>query len=222
MFNLGDPTNRLQMPIYFQVVKGASATKSGALCLPSVVGLLVSIILGGSGTSLFGYYAPFMIATSILTPIAAGLMTTLKVNASLGSLLAYQALLGFGTGIGFQGPQTAASTIFSLADAPLGISAIIFAQNFGPALFVPVAQTIFLGRLKSYLEKFVPGVDSNALATMGLLDLKNSVGSAELEDALLGYDMALTKTFFLPVALTCAGVLGALGMEWRSVKQKKS
>ena len=163
-----------------------------------------------------------MIATSVLTPIAAGLMTTLKVNATLGSLIAYQALLGFGGGIGLQGPQTAASTIFSTADAPLGISAIIFAQNFGPALFVPVAQTIFTGRLKDYLDEFVPGLNSSALANMGLLDLKDYVGSAELGDALLGYDMAVTRTFFLPVALTCASLVGAVGMEWRSVKQKKS
>lgn len=210
------------MPIYFQVVKSVSATKSGALCLPSVVGLFISVVLGGGGTSIFGYYAPFMIATSVLTPIAAGLLTTLSVSTTLFPLIAYQFLLGFGAGIGFQGPQTAASTIFSAADAPLGIAAIIFAQNFGPALSVPIAQSIFEGRLRRYLEMYVPGMDGSALANMGLLDLKQVVGSEELEGALLGYDKAVTKTFFLPVALTCASFVGALGMEWRSVKVKKS
>ena len=210
------------MPIYFQVVKGVSATRSGILCIPSVIGLFVSVVLGGSGTSFFGYYAPFMIATSILTPIAAGLLTTLSVNTPFILLIVYQAFLGFGTGIGFQGPQTAASTIFTPADQPLGIAAIIFAQNFGPALFVPVAQNIFEGRLVTYLEKYVPGLNGNALANMGLLDLKEQVGSGNLGAALLGYDEAVTKTFFLPLALSCASIIGALGMEWRTVKSKKS
>jgi hypothetical protein len=57
---------------------------------------------------------------------------------------------------------------------------------------------------------------------MGLLDLKEYVGSEELGLALLGYDRAVTEACFLPVALMCASLLGALGMEWRSVKVKKS
>jgi hypothetical protein len=191
------------------------------LCLPSVIGLFISVILGGSGTSLFGYYAPFMIATSILTPIATGLLTTLRPSTPLFPLIAYQFLLGFGTGLGIQGPQTAASTIFNAADAPLGIAAIMFAQNFGPALFVPVAQSIFEGRLKRGLGE-VPGLDVGSLEGMGLLDLRDAVGSVELGKVLWGYDSAVTGTFFLPVALTGASLVGAVGMEWRSVKVKKS
>lgn len=40
--------------------------------------------------------------------------------------------------------------------------------------------------------------------------------------ALLGYEMAVTKTFFLPVALTGASLIGALGMQWSSVQKRKS
>ena len=87
---------------------------------------------------------------------------------------------------------------------------------------MPVAQNIFEGRLKTYLEAYVKGLDGSALANMGLLDLKNLVGSKQLGAALLGYDHAITRTFFLPLALTCASMLGALGMEWNSVKVKKS
>jgi hypothetical protein len=57
---------------------------------------------------------------------------------------------------------------------------IIFARKFGPALFVPAAQTMFTRRLKDYLEEFVPGPDSGALANMVLQDLNNCVGCAEL------------------------------------------
>ncbi|RFU24162.1 hypothetical protein B7463_g12180, partial [Scytalidium lignicola] len=210
------------MPIYFQVVRGANATKSGLLCLATIVGFFASALLAGSATSIIGYYAPFMIATSIITPISAGLFTTLKVNASLAKLIGYQALLGFGTGVGFQAPQVAAQTVFSQRDAPIAISAVIFAQNFGPALFVPVAQTIFTERLNHYVQAAVPGLNSTVLDGVGLLDLTDYIKPEELSSVLFGYDMAITKTFFLPVALTIATLFGTLGMEWRSVKQKRS
>jgi MFS family permease len=210
------------MSIYFQVVKDVSATHSGVLCIPPVIGLFVSVILGGSGTSFFGYYAPFMIATSVLTPIAAGLLTTVTVNTPFVILIVYQAFLGFAAGIGFQGPQTAASRVFAPADQPLGIAAILFAQNFGPALFVPVAQTIFEGRLVAYLEQYFPQVGGTALSNMGLLDLKARVGSKDLGAALVGYDEVVTKTFYLPLALSCVSIIGALGMEWKRVKTKRS
>jgi len=53
---------------------------SGIMLLPIVVGLIVSLILSGFLTSTVGYSNPFMILTGVLTPIAAGLLTTLTVN----------------------------------------------------------------------------------------------------------------------------------------------
>lgn len=106
------------MPTYFQTVRGVSASQSGILCLPFIVGLFASILIGGSGTSITGYYAPFMIITSILTPIATGLLTTLHVKQSLVSLIGYQALLGIGAGLGFQGPQSAIQTVLCKLTPP--------------------------------------------------------------------------------------------------------
>jgi hypothetical protein len=56
---------------------------------------------------------------------------------------------------------------------------------------------------------------------MGLADLKQHIGAENLQGVLLGYDKAVTQTFYLPVALTCLSFLGTLGMEWRSVKKKQ-
>ncbi len=131
------------MPIYFQAVKGLSASMSGVMVLPAVAGLVLSVFSSGVLTSIWGYYTPFMLATSSITPPAVGLITTLDVDAKVASLIGYQALLGFGVGIGFQGPQVAVQTILSQKDAPVGIAVIQFAQGIGPAVFVTIAQTLF-------------------------------------------------------------------------------
>ncbi|KAL8834114.1 MAG: hypothetical protein Q9170_003917 [Blastenia crenularia] len=210
------------MPIYFQSVKELSPTKSGIMVVPTVVGLMLSLLFAGTATSVVGYYAPFMILTSVLTPIAAGLLTTLEVDAKIVTLICYQALLGFGAGIRFQGPQVAMQTILAPEDIPMGIAIIQFGQNVGPAVFVTYAQAIFTRRLTADLGKYAPSLDAKALQTMGLADLKTHVGIENLEGALLGYDKAVTQTFYLPLALTCVSMLGSLSMEWRSVKKKTS
>jgi hypothetical protein len=209
------------MPIYFQAVKEVSAAKSGVLTIPLVAGMAISIVFSGAATSIVGYYTPFMFFTSILTPVAAGLLTTIEVNEKLVSLSCYQALLGFSAGIGFQAPQVAAQTILSHQDAPMGIAVVQFMQGLGPAIFVSAAQTLFTTRLTADLGKFAPSLNSTALETMGLSDLKQHIGAENLQGVLLGYDNAITQTFYLPVALTCLSLLGTVGMESRSIKKKK-
>ncbi len=44
------------MAIYFQVVKGYSASKSGVLCTPQIIALCISGLIGGVATTKFGYY----------------------------------------------------------------------------------------------------------------------------------------------------------------------
>ena len=44
------------MAIYFQAVRGYSATRSGLMLLPSIIGLCVACLFAGAATSTFGYY----------------------------------------------------------------------------------------------------------------------------------------------------------------------
>lgn len=194
---------------------------SGVMVLPSAAGLIVSVSLSGALTTHFGYYNPFMILTSLITPPAAGLLTTLNVDAELWSLILYQALLGFGAGIGFQGPQVAVQAIFSERDSQIGIAIIQFAQSIGPAVFIAAAQTIFTSRLASNIRRYAPGVSLANLTNQGLTIPKSEADNSEYRGIIFSYDNALTQTFYLSVSLACMSLIGALSMEWRSVKAKK-
>ncbi|KAE8387565.1 major facilitator superfamily domain-containing protein [Aspergillus alliaceus] len=195
------------MPTYFQVVRGTSATASGALSLPIAIGVPLAVFCGSSATSLLGYYTPFMIVTGILTLIAAGLLTTL----SLTSFLCYKALLGIGAGVGFRGPQVAVQTVLSVKDSPIGIAIIIFAQNFGPALFVSIVQTVFTGQPLARVGSILPNLDAYPLSAMGMTDLEKYGPPADMDRVIEGYDKALTTAFFLPVGLACVSMIGAWG-----------
>lgn len=210
------------MPTYFQVARGWSPAKSGYMMLPVIIGDLIGFLVCGSGTTIGGYYTPFMILGSVLSPIAAGLMTTWKVDSSLGQLIGYSAFVGFASAVGFQGPQSAVQSTLPAADVPLGLAVVIFAEQFGPAVFIPIAQIIFTNRLADNLHHFLPDMDAKTVESMGLSELRASVGLENLEKVLVGFDESLTQTWYLAIGLTCATMIGSLLMEWRSVKQKKT
>lgn len=190
--------------------------------MPMLGGFIVAITLAGPAVSVLGFYVPFMLVASVMMPISSGLLTTLKGDISTWKLFIFQILFGIGGGIGFQSPQVAVQTTLPDEDASMGLNIIVFAQNFGPALSVSLAQSLFSSRLISTLKVYAPDISSDAMKTMGLSDIKNLVPASELQEALLGYNEAITQTFYLSVGLTCLTMVGSLSMEWRSVKEKRN
>ncbi|EMC97934.1 hypothetical protein BAUCODRAFT_31942 [Baudoinia panamericana UAMH 10762] len=210
------------MPTYFQTVRGWSPAKSGLLIMPIIGGFLVGMLVHGVGTTLIGFYTPFMLISSTLMPIAAGLMTTWTLQTQFAKLVAYSALSGFASGVGFQGPQSAVQVSLSDVDGPLGLSVKLFGQNFGPALFISIAQAIFTNRLGANLHNAIPGSDAKALENMGFSELVASVGPQNVGKVLAGFDRSITQTWYLPLGATCLTMVGSLLMEWRSVKEKRN
>jgi len=132
-------------------------------------------------------------------------MTTWAVDTKITELILYMALVGFATGIGFQGPQSAVQSTLPKADTSLGLSVIIFAQGFGPALFICLAQTIFTNRLTENLHHLLPDIDANSIENMGFSELKASVGPQNLSKALVGFDESLVQTWYAENLITPSG-----------------
>ena len=210
------------LPTYFQTMRGFSPTKSGVLMLPIVFGMLFSILMQGFGVRAFGYYVPFMLAGSILMPVFSGLMTTLTIETALSTVIVYSGFFGCAIGIGFQAPQVAVQNTLGANDVNTGLAIILFAQHFGPAISVALAQSIFQNRLSENISGILPGMDKSRIENMGLGDLKRLIGSQKLEELLIGFDTSLIQTWYLAVGIACASLIGSSTMQWRSVKKKRA
>jgi MFS family permease len=209
------------LPTYYQVVRGYTPAKSGYMMLPIIIASTIGAIAHGFGTSLFGYYAPFMLFASIIMPIAAGLITTFKVNTGFSQLILYTGLSGLAYGIGFSGPQNAVQTVLPIEDVPLGTSIILFAQSFGPTVAVAVAQVLFVNQLSLNLKGLVPDLGGTDIENTGLTQIVASVPPARSRDVLVAIDQSLIQTWYLVVGLACATMVGSLLIEWRSVKSRR-
>jgi MFS family permease len=209
------------IPIWFQAIKGTSAVESGIRNLPMILGLVITSIASGIIITLLGYYTPFMILSSVLMAIGAGLLSTWKVGTGHAMWIGYQALYGFGVGFGMQQPLIAAQTVCSLDDVPTATAITNFCLTLGGALFISVAQNIFTNRLLTNLASGVPSLDPKIVLSIGATSLRTSVGEGNYDAVLFAYNDALDQAFYVSLAMACLSIIGALGMEWKSVKGKK-
>ncbi|KAI1860003.1 uncharacterized protein JN550_011687 [Neoarthrinium moseri] len=208
--------------IFFQGVKGYTATQSGLLLLPMLVGMVIGGLVGGVGTSRIGYYNPFMIATTVLAPIASGLLTTVELDDQPTKVMCFLGFLGVAVGFGLQSPLVALQTIMKPKDLPLGIACTAFGSTMGNAIWMVVSAALFQNRLIAEVSQYSPSTNATLLGSAGLSGIRDTVGSDRLRDVLLGYDEAITQTLYLPVALCVATILGSAFTEWHSVKKKQS
>lgn len=209
------------LPIWFQAIKGVTATKSGIMSLPMILGLVIVSIIGGGLITTLGYYTPFVIASSVLMCIGAGLLTTFEVNTGHSKWIGYQALFGFGVGLGMQNTLIAVQTVLPKADVPIGTAIIMFSQTLGGALFISVAQNIFTNRLLSNLQAAIPDLDPAIILATGATELKNVIGAEYLPKVLIAYNGAIAQCFYVGVAMATLSTVGAALLEWKSVKGKK-
>ena len=186
-----------------------------------ILGNVFGVISAGAITTRFGYYMPFIILSTVFMSIGAGLLTTLQVESSTGHWIGYQFLFGIGSGAGFQQPAVAAQTVLALEDIPIGSAIMVFVQLLGGAMFVSIAQNVFTNHLVSgILALGIPNLNANAIVESGATRLRDQIPAADLPGVLIAYNEALVKCFRLALYMACLTLLGAVGMEWRSVKKK--
>lgn len=84
------------LPIWFQVILGVTATQSGIYSLPLVLSCSVFCGVAGGGITYFGYFTPFLMASSVLMTVGAGLVSTFWPAIPQANWIGYQFLAGAG------------------------------------------------------------------------------------------------------------------------------
>ncbi|KAL9075033.1 MAG: hypothetical protein Q9157_004168 [Trypethelium eluteriae] len=206
---------------WFQAVQGKSATEAGIRTIPMVTSFVVFAIPVAIFIQKVGYYVPAMLLSPILCAVGSGLLSTLTPSAGASHWIGYQVLYGLGIGAGFQTSTLASQNVLSRADVPLGMALMFFMQQLGGSIFLSVGQNIFSSKLVDNLAG-VAGLDPKIIINTGATALRGIVPPSELGTVINAYSYALTRVFILAAALSACTILGALMVEWKSIKSKKS
>jgi len=209
------------LPIWFQAIKGVSATKSGIMNLPMILGLVIISMMAGGLVTATGYYTPFMLLSGVLMSIGAGLLTTLEVDSGSPQWIGYQFMFGAGIGFGMQQTLVAVQSALPAADIPIAVACQMFFQTLGGALFISVGQNVFTNQLIKNLATVVPDLNPSIVLSTGATELKHGIEAKFLSGVLVAYNLTLTRVFYVSVATASAAIFGAAFVEWTSMKGKQ-
>lgn len=168
------------LPLWFQVVQGASATASGYDLLPFLVGLMGTSILAGFLVSKTGHYKTLMLGGMVMLVVGLLLFTNLRADTPTPVLWAWMFLAGVGIGptmaiftlivqnavpFKFLGTATSDLTLFRQIGGTVGLTlGFTLFQNF-LTLDLLKAQWAAAGIPQALLDQIPPGAIDLSNAT---------------------------------------------------------
>lgn len=201
----------LQLPIWFQTIQGVSPLQSGINTLPLVVSILVCAVLAGHIITLLGSYTPIMIPAALCVLAGISITTQFTTTSPAHLWIPALVLLGIGSGSGVSTPFIAAQTVLQdTSDVSVGLAFMTFSQDIGEAVFISIAQAIFLNRLTGNLKLTVPGLDPETIIQLGATSLERKIPAEDLSAVKESYNVAVKGTFYLAVALAGSMVVAGI------------
>jgi EmrB/QacA subfamily drug resistance transporter len=168
------------LPLYLQIVRGASPTASGLLTLPLVAGMMTGSWGSGQIMARTGRYRYNPIAGTILLTIGMGLLAlTTGGNTPLWQTDIFMAIYGLGMGLVMHSMVMAMQNAVHAKDMGVATAASNFFRSVGGSLATAAFLTILFSRFSEEIPKQLAkaravlpsgrGVDLNDSRTIGHL-----------------------------------------------------
>ncbi len=171
------------LPVYFQAVKGMSATESGLALIPAVLGIILTSVGSGVLMGNTGRYKIYPIAGAVMLIAALGAMSFITPDTNYWLIAAEMLLFGGGLGMSFQVINTAVQNAVPLRDMGAATSAVTFFRSLGGSVGTALFGAILTSKLASYLATSLadnpqpvdpattgaPAIDTNNIAAIQAL-----------------------------------------------------
>lgn len=208
------------LPIYFQAVKGSTATESGTQFLALAIPQILGVVFSGALVTMLGIYAPFMIIGTLVGTIGCGLFLMLDLSTSTTLWAVFLVVCGIGTGLSINLPYTIAQVILTEDQVPTGNAAFQFLFQFGAALSLSIGQTIFLNQIKASAHVLTPSIPDTVIISAGAYNLRGLTDDDEVYNLLRQvYMNALNRTYIFPIVAAGVALLTTLAVEHKNIKK---
>ncbi|KAJ5089823.1 Efflux pump dotC [Penicillium argentinense] len=202
------------IPLYLQSAKEASPMRSGVLVLPLVLAEAFSGMITGAIIHRTGRYLELIWIGLALMTIGTGLYIQLDIDSSLGQIVGYQFLSGFGAGFLFQTPIIAIQAMVSQDDTASATATLGFIRNMATATSIVIGGVVFqnsMGQMKpnllatgmseSLTEQMTGG---SAAASIEIIkDIHNSVQLRAVKEA---FAWSMRNMWILYTCMSAIGV----------------
>lgn len=144
------------LPLFLQVVGGASPTVSGLEMVPMTLGVLLTSIASGQLISRWGRYKGFPITGTAVMSVGLFLLSRMDAETAVLVRSVYMLLLGLGLGMVMQVLVLAVQNAVDYRNLGAATSAATFFRTIGGSFGVAVFGAVFNSQLTNNLPRYLP------------------------------------------------------------------
>jgi len=206
------------LPQYLQLVHGVSATESGLLLLPLLIGLLVMSIGSGRYISRTGRYRWFPLAGTVLVTVGLILLSRLGAHTSLTVVGLDILVFGAGLGLFIQVLTLVVQNAVPMRQMGVATSSVTFFRSMGGAIGASALGAVLTARIAAEFPRFLPravlagGGDKVArlVQSPAALRVLKITHPAIHEGIIQAYSHAIDTLFLVAVPVSVLSVIAAL------------
>lgn len=209
------------LPQYLQLVHGVSATASGLLLLPLLVGVLTMSITAGRYISRTGNYRWFPLAGTVLVTIGLALLTRIGAHTSLVTVGLDILIFGAGLGLFMQVLTLVVQNAVPMREMGVATSAVTFFRSMGGAIGASALGAVLTARLAYELPRFLPagaagasGASSDKVSQVvqspQSLNALKRTNPALHEGIIQAYSHSIDRLFLVALPISVLSVIAAL------------
>jgi hypothetical protein len=189
------------LPLYLQIVKGATPTEAGLMLLPLTVGIMSGSIISGQAISRTGRYKVFPVVGAFL--LVGGMLAFSRIDADTALWQTMIVMVPFGLGLGFNMQPLVLAIQNTVPPRDIGVatsSATFFRQmggTLGTAVFLSV---LFTGAATHIREELRAAVATPAFQEAAAKLPGGAFDPASVLDdssVLIGLDPVLARPFLV-------------------------
>ncbi len=209
------------LPQYLQLVHGVSATESGLLLLPLLVGLLSMSVSSGIYISRTGNYRWFPLAGTIVVTIGLVLLAGLGAHTSLWLVSLYILVFGLGLGLFMQVLTLVVQNAVPMRQLGVATSSVTFFRSMGGAIGASALGAVLTAGIAAELPHFLPAALLAGKGSRGsrvaefvqspaVLDKLKQTNPALHEGIIQAYSHAIDRIFLVAVPVSLLSIIAAL------------
>lgn len=217
----------LMVPLYLQIVRGASPTESGLLMLPLMAGMITTSAVVGRVTSRSGTMRRYPVPGTLVIGAALLWLSRIASDTPLPLVLSGVLLLGVGLGLTMQTLVVSVQNALPASDMGVSTSSITFFRAVGGTLGAAVGLSILFGTVLGHIrdravEAGLPRAVVERFSTSASLDDTSII--AGLPDAvrtivLDGFTDSINTAFLVMSLLMVPAFLLSLRLERSTLRE---
>lgn len=203
----------LYIPLYQQIVRGNSPTKSGLLMLPLVIGLMSASITSGRLTSKYGRYKFLPIVGTLVLSLGIWLFSHVKIDTPEWQLGLWMFIIGAGIGSFMQVMTLAIQNSVDRRELGTATSSATFFRSLGSAFGGAIFGTILTSRLTAHLHQLLP--QNSGAGAINLGSIQSGAGLSHLppeaaQKVLQAFVLSFHDLFLLAIPFALVAFVAAL------------